>query len=207
MLVLRCTQKLLRKVGKPEPSPPQSTTVLGDWFAQPLSVGHQRFILLASENSRLPILMPAKDVKNLPRHFPEALAEMLFALGIPAAAVEREVETADDIVIAATNNRSILGTLNDYANMLKWTLPNRPNTPLIETALWLADTPVRPLDGYPDDLARQLLGDRQTEADSAARRTLNPLRVSNPRKHGSHVPLSLDSDIGFVVRPRKRHSE
>jgi hypothetical protein len=156
MLVLRATQKLLKRIGKPDADPPQSTTILGDWFAQPLSVGHGRYILLASERSRLPILMPAKDVKNLARNFPDALAEMLLALGIPAESVEREVEACDDIVIAATNNRSLLGTLNDYANMLQWAMPNRPNATLLDTALWLADTPVRPIDGFPDKVTRGL---------------------------------------------------
>jgi hypothetical protein len=159
MLVLRCTQKLLKKVGKPLADPPRSTTILGDWFAQPLAVGHQRYILLASEHSRLPILMPARDTRNLLRNFPDALAEMLFALGIPPQAIEREVEACDEVVIAATNNRSVLGTLNDYTNMLQWTMPNRPNITLLETALWLADTPVRPVDGFPDKVTRRLLGD------------------------------------------------
>lgn len=58
----------------------------------------------------------------------------------------------------ATNNRSVLGTLNDYTNMLQWTMPNRPNDTLIDTALWLADTPVRPIDGFPDKVARGLFG-------------------------------------------------
>ena len=159
MLVLRCTQNLLKRIGTADADPPQSTTALGDWFAQPLSVGHQRFVLLASEHSRLPILMPARDVKHLAANFPEALAEMLYRLDVPAAAVEREVAAASDIVIAATNNRSVLGTLNDYSNMLKWTLPNRPYDDLMDTALWLADTPVRPIDGFPDKVTRRLLGD------------------------------------------------
>lgn len=159
MLVLRCTQKLLKRIGKPDADPPQSTTVLGDWFAQPLSVGRGRYILLASEHSRLPILMPAKDAKNLHRNFPDALAEMLFALGIPTEVDEREVEACDDIVIAATNNRSVLGTLNDYTNMLQWVMPQRPNTTLIDMALWLADTPVRPIDGFPNDVTRRLMGE------------------------------------------------
>ena len=159
MLVLRCTQRLLRRIGTADGDPPQSTTALGDWFAQPLSVGHQRFVLLASEHSRLPILMPARDVKHLAANLPEALAEMLYRLDVPAAAVEREVAAASDIVIAATNNRSVLGTLNDYSNMLKWTLPNRPYDDLMDTALWLADTPVRPIDGFPDKVTRRLLGD------------------------------------------------
>jgi hypothetical protein len=159
MLALRCTQKLLKRVGKPDPDPPQSTTVLGDWFAQPLSVGHQRFVLLASELSRLPILMPARDVKNIGRNFPHALGQMLWRLDIPAGKIERGVDAAREVVIAATNNRSVLGTLNDYSNMLQWTMPNRPNTDLVDVALWLSHTPVRPIDGFPDNVTRALLGE------------------------------------------------
>jgi len=159
MLVLRCTQKLLKRIGQPDADPPQSTTALGDWFAEPLSVGHQRYVLLASERSRLPILMPARDVKHLARNFPGALADMLNRLGVPEAAVEREVDAAREVLIAATNNRSVLGTLNDYSNMLQWTMPNRPNAHLMDTAVWLAHTPVRPIDGFPDDVTRRLLGE------------------------------------------------
>jgi len=66
-----------------------------------------------------------------------------------------------DIVIAATNNRSVLGTLNDYSNMFQWTMPKRPNADLMDTALWLADTPVRPTDGFPDKVTRELFGERK----------------------------------------------
>ena len=37
MLVLRCTQKLLRRAGPPVADPPESTTASGDWYAQPLA--------------------------------------------------------------------------------------------------------------------------------------------------------------------------
>jgi len=103
--------------------------------------------------------MPARDVKHLADNFPEALFGMLLAVGVPISAVEREVTAASDIVIAATNNRSVLGTLNDYSRMLQWTMPKRPNTDLMDVSLWLADTPVRPIDGFPDKVTRRLLGD------------------------------------------------
>jgi Plasmid pRiA4b ORF-3-like protein len=61
MLVLRCTRKLLERVGPPGVAAAPSTTALGDWYAQPVSVGRQRFILLASEHSRLAVLMPGRD--------------------------------------------------------------------------------------------------------------------------------------------------
>ena len=83
MLVLRCTQKLLKRIGSPIADPPASTTALGDWYAQPLAIGHQRYVLLISERSRLPVLMPGRDVKHLAAHLPAALARVLAGLGVP----------------------------------------------------------------------------------------------------------------------------
>ena len=80
MIILRLTRKLLGRVGRPTAVAAPSTTVLGDWFAQLVFVGHQRYVLLVSEHSRLPVIMPGRDLKNLARNFPGALAEVLQAL-------------------------------------------------------------------------------------------------------------------------------
>jgi hypothetical protein len=104
--------------------------------------------------------MPARDVRHIAQHFPDALFGMLLAVGVPISAIEREVTAASEIVIAATNNRSVLGTLNDYTNMLKWTLPDQPDLDLMKVALWLADTPVGPLKmGHPAKVTRRLFGE------------------------------------------------
>lgn len=160
MLVLRCTQKLLKRVGPPVADPPASTAALGDWFAQPVSVGHQRFILLVSTQSRLPLVMPARDAKSLPGTFLSALADLLHALGIPPADVAREIAECRDVVFAATNSRSVLGSVNDFAQMMKWTLPDQPGIDLLATSVWLGDSPTKPL-GYarPFEVAFELLTD------------------------------------------------
>ena len=159
MVVLRCTRKLLRWVGVPSAVSDTSTTVLGDWFAQPLSVGHQRFVLLISEHSRLPVLMPGRDLKHLARNFPDALAQVLHALGVPSAAVQAEVDASREAMIAVTNNRSLLGTLNDFSHMLSYQMRNEPDASLLEAALWLSRTPVAPLGSrMPDQVTRDLLG-------------------------------------------------
>jgi len=41
--VIRCTQKMLKRVGSPTTEPMASTTRLGDWTANLLGVGRQRF--------------------------------------------------------------------------------------------------------------------------------------------------------------------
>ena len=159
MVVLRCTRKLLRWGGAPSEVTAPSTTVLGDWFAQPVSQGHQRFVLLISEHSRLPVLMPGRDLKNLGRNFPDALAQMLQALGVPSAAVTTEVEASREAVIAVTNNRSLLGTLNDFSHMLSYHMSYHPEASLLDAALWLSRTPVAPLGSrMPDQVTRDLLG-------------------------------------------------
>jgi len=159
MVAIRCTKKLLARIGAPSPVTEPTTTLLGDWYARPVSIGHQRLILLISEHSRLPVILPGRDVKHLARNFPDALARVFLGLGIKTSAAEREVEATREAVIAVTDNRSLLGTLNDFSFMLQWQLPGRPNVDLLQAALELSHTPVRPLGraGFPDRVTRKLL--------------------------------------------------
>jgi hypothetical protein len=88
---------------------------------------------------------------------------MLVRLRVPAPAIEREIEAMRDCVIAVTNNRSVLGTLNDFSHLLKWRLDEGPDADLVDDALWLSRTPVGPL-GYdaPDEVTLRLLEDGST---------------------------------------------
>jgi len=158
MVALRCTKKLLARVGPPQEATEPTTTILGDWYACPLNVGHQRFVLLISEHSRLPVLMAGRDLKHLTDNFPDALAAVLWGLGSrpPSYSVRLRHREA---VIAKTNNRSLLGTLNDFSFMLRWQLPDRADLDLVQAALELSHTPVGPLrpTSFPDRVTRQLL--------------------------------------------------
>ena len=158
VVVLRLTRRLLDRVGPPTPDPPASTTVLGDWFGHLVYFGHQRYVLLVSEHSRLPVLLAGRDLRNLTHNFPEALTQVLAALGIADATIAREVDATREAVIATTNNRSLLGTLSDFAHMLSYWLSGEPDVDLVKLSLRLARTPVRPLAGtFPDRVTRELL--------------------------------------------------
>ena len=159
MLVLRCTQKLLTRLGPPDDDPPMSTTVLGDWYAKPFGVAQRRFVLLISGNTRIAQILPGRDVATIPERFPEILAILLANLRIPREAIDREVAACRDVVIARTDSRSLLGTLNDFAHMAKWRLQDRPEPDLDAESLALSHTPVGSLGyAYPADLARQAFG-------------------------------------------------
>ena len=159
MVAIRCTARLLARVGPPQEVTSTTTTVLGDWYAAPLGVNRQRYVLLISERSRLPVLMAGRDLKHLADNFPDALAPVLWGLGVSAAVIQREVQASRAAVIAKTNNRSLLGTLNDFSFLLKWQLQGRQEIDLVEEALRLSRTPVQPLRpmGFPDKVTRQLL--------------------------------------------------
>jgi hypothetical protein len=159
MLVLRCTRKLLDRVGPPVANPPQSTTVLGEWYAKPFAVAQRRFILLVNASTRIAVVMYARDVAHLPDHFPEALAPVLAQLGIPADDIVREVEASRTVVVATTDSRSLLGQLNDYALHIQFRLRAVPDADLAAMASWVNHMPVSPLGmQYPADVARGLFG-------------------------------------------------
>jgi hypothetical protein len=52
---------------------------------------------------------------------------VLQALGDPGAVMEREVEASGEAVIAVTNNRSHLGTLNNFSQTLRYHLWDEPD--------------------------------------------------------------------------------
>ena len=118
-------------------------------------------MLLISEHSRLPVLMAGRDLKHLADNFPDALAAVLWGLGLSAAVIQREIEATREAVIAKTNSRSHLGTLNDFANLLRWQLHGQHDPDLVQAALELAHTPMAASTRqafFPDQLTRQLLG-------------------------------------------------
>ena len=160
MVAIRCTARLLARVGLPQEVSGPTTTVLGDWYATHLGVRRQRFVLLISEHSRLPVLMAGRDLKHLAENFPNALAPVLWGLGIDAVLVNREVEATRGAVIAKTNSRSHLGTLTDFANLLGWQLQGQADPDLVQAAVELAHTPMAASTRqafFPDQLTRRLL--------------------------------------------------
>ena len=150
---------MLARVGSPHEPTSLSTTILGDWYAAPLNLGHSRYVLAISEHSRLPVLTAGRDLRHLPQNFPDALAAVLWGLGIPGGAIQAELVAMEPAVIAKTNSRSHLGTLNDFSFMLRCQLQDKREVDLVQAALELAHTPVGPLrpTHFPDKLTRTLL--------------------------------------------------
>lgn len=66
MLTIRCTQKLLLRVGvSPKVQTISPTTVLGDWYANLIFTRPQQLVLCLNERSLLFLLLPAQNFKNV----------------------------------------------------------------------------------------------------------------------------------------------
>ena len=164
VVVLRCTQKLLRRLGVTDPKDElTSTTALGDWYGNLLFTRPVRILLFISEVSRLPVLLPARDLTTLTSRFPSAVSELLQELGVEPTSIAQEREVMSEVVFGTTRSRSILGSLNDFAYHLKWALATEPQLSLCELALKLSEIPSGPL-GYeqPREVACRLLGANET---------------------------------------------
>ena len=160
MIVLRCTRKLLDRVGSPPVgNPPASSSLLGDWYAKPFQIGPKRLILLMSGTSRLPVVMHGRDVANLGRNFPEALGAVLFEIGVPGPMVAAEIEHSREFVYATTDSRSMLGSLNDFAFMAQHGVRDGGEIDAVELSVELSGTPIVAANfGFPRDITLGLFG-------------------------------------------------
>jgi hypothetical protein len=149
MVVLRCTQKLLARLKQSGDLPViESTTRLGDWYGNILRIGARQHLLFISERSRLSVVVPLREAKRLSTVFPEGVCERLAVVGVTAADIADERARMSEIAFGRTRNRSLLGTMNDFAFMAQSIDRSRavPETPE-ELMSFLAETPILPLKG------------------------------------------------------------
>jgi hypothetical protein len=144
MFAMRCTRALLTRLkASPDPSPPASTTKLGNWYANLLYTKPQQLILCVSERTLLPVIMTAKGAEPTGVRLAAGVGEMLRALGIPETAIEAELAAMSEVTISTTASRSVLGSMNDFAFMLDTHL--RYGDSFSDAALKLADAPCSPI--------------------------------------------------------------
>lgn len=184
MVLIRCTMRLLERIGPPTDNPGPSTTRLGDWYANLIAVGSQRFVLAVSEHGRLPILLRGRDLKHLAAHLPIALGDVLQALGVPRDRIAAELDQMKEFAIAATANRSLVASMNDYGQSIKWQLRDKPSVDALQQSLSLARTPILVLDGESPDIMVPRLFDveRRPPPQQALQHPERSMRTEQPSK-------------------------
>ncbi len=120
---LRCTKKLLTAIGIPRVIRGEEigTALLGDWYANLLVIARQRALLFTNESTLYSFAVLEVKKGMLTRFaaiFIEQLTLNLIHEDIPPYVIERLVTEYRDMGIAGTANRSVLGSMNDVADML-----------------------------------------------------------------------------------------
>lgn len=136
MVILRRTQKLSGLLPRAASIPDRSATALGDWYVNRIVIHRQPLLILVSSVSLLSILIPARDVRNLPNQLAAIVKERLQRCGIPANVVQEETRAMEPVVVGPTVDRRVLGIMVDYAKMLPFHLdPFKTD----EIAYWRAE--------------------------------------------------------------------
>jgi len=170
MMTLRCTRKLLDRLSlsgnMDAPGTLTPTPVLGDWYATILFTRPSQLILAVNEKSRLCLLLPARELSKLAPRFCVEAAELLQRIGVSEEAVEHEVQEMSPLTLASTRvlsetgtsvSRSVLGSMNDFTRMVKFSLQRR-EWPLLDLSEQMCETPCGPLQmRSPKEVARELL--------------------------------------------------
>jgi hypothetical protein len=103
--------------------------------------------LLVNERTLLPVLMPLAPAATSASRFPTHLTAVLRELGVNAKFVAGEVEAMTEIVVAKTANRSVVGTMNEFAFLADRYRDYLESPDLLALSIKPADTPCGPLKG------------------------------------------------------------
>lgn len=144
--VIHCTKKLLERIklltiGATGAS---GTTLLGNWYATALFWKPQ-VALLINEKTLLPVLMPLAPATNMARRFPEYLAYVLAAHGIPQQFIDEELAQMNEVQYAMTSNRSVVGIMNQFSYLAEGYRDYLETNDLLTLSLKLSETPCSPL--------------------------------------------------------------
>lgn len=160
MLTIRCTQKLLRRVGvspKVETAPP--TTVLGDWYANIIFTRPQQLVLCLNERTLLFLLLPAQNFKNVALQFQDQVCSLLTRIGVSSETVAAEKQEMREVRFGPTKNRRLLGCLNEATFALTHKLETARGMSAEEIEDYFSDY-IYSTTGYrrPRELAMELFG-------------------------------------------------
>ncbi len=141
MFTVHCTAKLRDRLKRPLSAHRQpATTMLGDWYATALFWKPQ-LALLVNERTLLPVILPLAPADSLLERIGPAVTQVLARHGVDPRLIETEAAAMAQVEIAKTANRSVVGTMNEFAFEAKVYRDHGGTTDPVELSMRLAETP------------------------------------------------------------------
>lgn len=123
MIVLRCTQRILKGAKAPVTrEPPEPTVPLGEWYVNRASLPFPGQVAVVYTNSRtlLSIVVPGREVHSTVAMFAKRLPRLLENLLLPPEFVDAHRGLDAAYTLAPTANRSVLSSQNQVIYLLDW---------------------------------------------------------------------------------------
>ena len=145
MTVLRCSQKLLKRLRQPAkpPEPAPHANPLGEWCADIDFIDRQPFVLMMNAATGLVLVLPghAEFLKRLHLCAAQQLAALLEVCDIRGALAEAERDAWQQPArYAGNSNRSLVSSMNQR-KYEAWTQFAYNRLPAFEVALRMLETP------------------------------------------------------------------
>ena len=124
LVVLRATRKVLKRLPSQADEQVASDNALGDWYVNRVVVDRRPLLLFVSSRSLLAMIAPARDLRRLPERLADMVAARLRRLGIDEQFIEPELSAMASVAIGRTRDRSVTGTMVEFAKELPYFLPS-----------------------------------------------------------------------------------
>jgi len=123
MATLRCTKKLLSELKLKPAAETKSTGAFGCWHANLLRVDRRKCVLFTHDKTLYTFFLPGltkPHFQNFHEVFRHNLFKSLIAENLSQNHIEIFLDEIQEIEICKTNNRSVLGSMNDLTFQLKY---------------------------------------------------------------------------------------
>jgi len=126
MQTIHCTQKLLKELGKQSATIPESRPqkgFLGPWHANLIRIDRRKCVLFTNDLTLYSFLVPEvkkTDLVKFRELFLIHLKANLIKEGFGMGDINKALGECDEINVAPTKNRSVLGSMNDFVRQLEF---------------------------------------------------------------------------------------
>ena len=130
MQILHCTGKLRKEMGLKNSDLTEAETepsFLGSWHANLIYAKRKKAVLFVDDKTLfnfIAINLKRNEIKDLSNIFRENLYQTLTLEGFSAEKIKKTMAEYETIQYDKTRNRSVLGSMNDYAFHYKYHIQN-----------------------------------------------------------------------------------
>jgi hypothetical protein len=125
MAIIQCTQKLLKELKVVPVQIDAAGGALSLWHSNLLILDRRKCVLFTNDQTRYSFLFPGlkkPDFKFMGEIFGQGLFKCLLQDSFTQEQVEKLLEETLEIVYSKTSNRSVLGSMNDIAQIIRWSI-------------------------------------------------------------------------------------